>query len=196
MPTPILLLSPLVLGQLVASAHGCPAASAIDARVREILGIRQNALEERAVVGREGATLRVTLRDKDDRVLGDRWVHAEGSCDELAGVAAVVLAAWLSDVHPEYLGSLPAPAAPVSLPSTPERAAVEASAEQPSPRRWLLGAALGADLSAASPAPLAALGVRWIPTGSGWGAAIGATIIGARSEELSAGSVRYWRWPL
>ena len=112
----MLLFWPVVLGQtLVTSAQNCPAAAAVDARVREMLGLRTtDALEERATVERDGSSLRVTLRSKDERVLGDRLLRADGSCDELAGVVAVVLATWLSDVHPEYVGSLPEPAPPVS----------------------------------------------------------------------------------
>jgi hypothetical protein len=35
-----------------------------------------------------------------------------------------------------------------------------------------------------------------MPERSGLGAALAATVMTARTEELSQGSVRYWRWPL
>jgi hypothetical protein len=194
----MLLFWPFVLGQtLVVSAQDCPAAGVVDARVREILGLRPgSALEERAIIDRTGSSLRVTLRGKDDRVLGDRVLRADGSCDELAGVVAVVLASWLSDVHPEFVGSLPAPSSPPPAPpSTPARLPVESGPRAP-PRQWVFGAAIGADLSSSGSAPFAALGVRWIPERSGWGAALSATVVGARTEDLSTGRVRHLRWPL
>jgi hypothetical protein len=199
-----------VLGQtlLVTSAQDCPSAAAIDARVRETLGLRANeALEERATVNREGSTLTVTLRGKDGRVLGERSLAAQGNCAELANVVAVVLSAWLSDVHPEFVASLPEaqrpsnpPAAPrievpVPPPSSPPEPRRETSGTSFAPRRGMVGAAVGAALSAEVPAPLATIGLRWVPS-SGLGASATATIIAARSEPLSTGSVRYWRWPL
>jgi hypothetical protein len=192
----MILLWPFVLGQtLVTSTQDCPAASAVEARVREVLGLRTGspAFEERATVERDGASLRVTLRAHDGRVLGDRRLQAEGSCRDLEGVVAVVLAAWLSDVHPEFVGSLPAPA---PLPAPPSAQSGESIEARRPPRRWLLGAGIGADLSSLAPAPFVALGVRWIPERSGLGAALAATLVGARSEDLSTGSVRHWRWPL
>jgi hypothetical protein len=194
----MLLYWPIVLGQvlLVTSGQECPAPAAIDARVREMLGARpSDAFEERATVERDGASLRVRLRGKDERVLGDRVLVAEGTCDELASVVAVVLATWLSDVHPVYVGSLPEAAPPDAPPAAPIAEAVAPAAGTPPSRHVAIGAALGADFSAGKPAPLASLGARWMPVRSGLGAAAAATIIGVRSEPLSTGSVRYWRWP-
>ena len=182
---------------LVASGQDCPAPAAIDARVREMLGLgSSDVFEERAVVERDGASLRVRLRGKDERVLGDRELVAEGTCDELASVVAVVLATWLSDVHPVYVGSLPEVAPPEVAQATPRPEPVRSGAGTPASRHVAIGAAVGADLSAGKPAPLVSLGVRWMPARSGLGAAAVATIIGVRSEPISTGSVRYWRWPL
>jgi hypothetical protein len=193
MPLPWLLFGQL----LVASGQDCPAAAAVDARVREMLGMRpSDGFEERAVVDREGASLRVRLRGKDDRVLGDRTLVAEGTCDELASVVAVVLATWLSDVHPVYPGALPEVPPPQPPPLAPKEEPVAPSAGTPPSRHVAIGATVGVDLSAAKPAPLASLGARWMPARAGVGAAFAATIVGARNDPLSSGSVRYWRWPL
>jgi hypothetical protein len=197
----MILLWPFVLAQtLVTSAQDCPAASSVEARVREVLGLRAGspAFEERATIDRDGASLRVTLRTHDGRVLGDRRLQADGSCQDLVGVVAVVLAAWLSDVHPEFVGALPAPAplpAPPSAPAPIAPPGESIEARRP-PRQWVLGAGIGADFSSLAPAPFVALGVGWIPERSGLGAALAATLVGARSEDLSTGSVRHWRWPL
>src|SRR5882724_6003193 len=112
---PLLLWWPLVFGQtlLAPSTQDCPAPAAVEARVRQILGLSTSAkLAEQASVERTDAALHVTLRSEDGRVLGERSLPADGSCSELVGVVAVVLAAWLSDVHPEFVGALPAAPSP------------------------------------------------------------------------------------
>ena len=198
MSAPVLLFWSFVLGQnlLVTSAQECPAPAAIDARVREILGLGANdVLDERATVDRDGSSLRVTMRGKDNRVLGDRVLRADGSCSELAGVVAVVLSAWLSDVHPEFVASLPESPRQPSPTRTPGPPA-ETSAPIPASREGALGAAFGVGLSADAPAILGSLGIRWMPVTSGLGAAAAVTLMAPRTQDLSAGSVRYWRWPL
>jgi hypothetical protein len=72
---------------------------------------------------------------------------------------------------------------------------VAPGAGTPASRHVAIGGAVGVDLSAAKPAPLASLGARWMPARSGVGAALAATIVGVRNEPLSTGSVRHWRWP-
>jgi hypothetical protein len=172
---------------------------------------------------REGAALRVTLRAADAHVLGERLLPAEGSCDEQAAAVAVLLSAWLSDVHPEYVGALPEPATPVLASPAPETespssasppapavappaalpprdsgaAAISPKPDRPTPRRSLeLSVAAGGVLSSASPAPFGTLGVRYLPESTGLGAALGATFSTPRRTELSPGSVSYFRWPL
>jgi hypothetical protein len=186
------------LGQMlfVTSAQDCPAPAAVDARVRGILGLGANvALEERAKVDRNGSSLHVTLAGHDGRVIGDRWLQADGTCNELAGVVAVVLSAWLSDIHSEFVVSLPEPT-PLPSPSPAPPPVDEPTPARPASHRVALGVAFGADLSGHAPAPFAAAGVRFMPVSSGFGLAATATIIGARTEELSSGSLRYWRWPM
>jgi hypothetical protein len=202
---PALLPWSFALGQalLVASLQDCPAPALVDARVREILGLGAEAvLDEHASIEREGAAIRVTFRGKDEQMLGDRVLQADGSCAELAGAVAVVLASWLSDVHPEYVGAMPrvepalaAPSPPAAIADGPTPA-TNADKSPATRRHGLLGVALGADLSRAAPVPLAALSFRYMPAGFGLGAAVSATVIGERNVELSTGSVRYFRWPL
>jgi hypothetical protein len=195
----------LALGQslLVASPQDCPAAAVVDARVREILGLSaDDALAESATIAREGSSLRVTVRGTDERVLGERLLQADGNCAELAGTVAVVVATWISDVHPEYVGSLPvepSPVLPEPTPPHPKDAGIDARQVPPAaspPRQLLFGVALGAQLSAASATPFGALGVRFVPRRSGFGLAAAAAVTGARRVALSSGSLRYFRWPL
>lgn len=206
----------------VQSATDCPDAAVVEAKLRETLGLGAEVpLEEGISIGREGEQLRVTARGKDERLLGERLLPAQGSCDELASAVAVVLATWISDEHPEYVAALPAAAAPSVAseakppeapppPPAPERPPAAAAppadtrapppppraAASPPPRRFSLGAGIGAQASSGGAVPLGSVGARWMPQRWGLGAAAAAVVVGARTVELSTGSVRYFRWPL
>jgi hypothetical protein len=201
------------------SPTDCPEAATVEAKLRETLGFQADApIEERVSVEHQGEQLRVTARGKDDRLLGERLLPAQGNCEELAGAVAVVLAAWISDEHPEYLAAAPAPEAPpepssepptppmpppAAPPTAPSAAAApprdEAPASRKSPgvaHRFGVGAALGVELSSDGAVPLGAVGARWMPERWGLGGALTAVVTGSRRVELSNGSVRYFRWPL
>jgi hypothetical protein len=88
----------------IASDTACPAPDAIGRGLAEILGLSATEhLKEAARLAHGDAGLVVTLRDPDGRVLGERALPLEGTCDELARAATVVLATWLSDAHPEFV---------------------------------------------------------------------------------------------
>lgn len=188
--------------------------------MRTILGMPSGAtLEERATLSRQGDTLKIVVTRKDGSVLGERMLSAAAPCDELETLASVVLATWISDVHPEFVAALPpapsradmpgdaaevAPRATDSEPVPAEVAAPEAGEPTPAPRaaavaqrwRWELGAAGGAAFSDRGVSGLGTLGGRWMPERLGFGAALGAHLVTPRTERLSGGSVRYWRWPV
>ena len=218
-----MLLSPLVLGQVafVEGPRECPSAAIVEQRVRGILGMKaEDVLEERAQLSTETDALRVVVRSKEGTLLGERLLKAEGTCEELEQVVAVVVATWISDVHPEFVAALPPGAAPAAVepktedaggetplapaPANPPAPSPPAPVATPAParatpatrRHWELSAAGGADISDGKASALATLGVRWVPERSGLGAALAATAMTRRTEELSRGSVRYWRWPL
>ncbi len=215
---------PWVLGQVAfveAEQESCPGAQQVETRVREILGMKPDAtLQERATLKTQGETLRIVVRRPDGSVLGERVLSAAAPCDELEKLASVVVASWISDVHPEFVATLPpAPASGVmpddatpgaTIPTVPA-AAPSASPTSASPSnppalpsvvarhqrwRWELSAAVGADFAEDGISPLGSLGVRWMPERLGFGAALTAHAMTARTKELSMGSVRYWRWPL
>src|SRR5262249_16055347 len=55
-------------------------------------------------------------------------------CEDLAQAIAVVLATWISDVHPEYVGALPEPEKPLAPPATsPPSPAAAAEAKGAAP---------------------------------------------------------------
>jgi len=201
------------------STAECPDVAAVEAKLRQTLGLRDDApLEQRVSVERQGEQLHVTARGKDDRLLGERLLPVQGSCDDLAGAVAVVLAAWISNEHPEYLAALPAPEATAEpapeapAPPPPPTEPVRATQSTPPPvrdqarssaerkrsvaaRHFSVAAALGADFSS-SVVPLGSVSARWIPERLGLGGAVTAVVSGARRFELSKGGVSYFRWPL
>jgi hypothetical protein len=211
------LVAPLVFAftSLVAG-ETCPAPVDVEARVRAILHLAAlQQLSEGFVVERHEAGLYVELRSADSTLIGQRTLPAEGSCDELAQAAAVVLSAWLSDAHPDFAGALPpgpepepasasppAPAAepepavaapkPAPLPAAPPPSAPRA----PRSRRWELGVGVGADLSAESfvPAAFATFGFAPIVDGFGVSGLLGAS--SSRQLALGPGQVAWRRWPL
>jgi hypothetical protein len=193
----------------IVSDSRCPAPSAVGALLREILGLSSGEhVDEVAHVIHEEGLLLVSLRAKDSRVLGERRLPSDGSCEELARAAAVVLASWLTDVHPEFVPLVPAPP-PLDVPPsvTPP---VSTAAPRPSPigrvsssgrvvprggLRWRLGASLGLGFV---PTPLALVGsasVAVMPDGSGIGATLRGGLSTVRSLEVDGGRALYRRWP-
>lgn len=212
------MLAPLVLA-LVSLVEGesCPAPADVEARVRTILHLApEQELSEGFAVERREAGLYVALRSADEQLIGERVLPTSGSCDELAQAAAVVLSAWLSDVHPDFAAALPAPEpepdmspAPEPLPVTPAPSPPsppppEPPAPQPAepappspsaqPHQTELFVGVGGEL-ADSLAPAALVGASY---GAPSGFALTARVLltWPRREPLGPGSVKWWRWPL
>jgi hypothetical protein len=215
----------MVVGQLAfvdGSQEQCPRPAAVEERVRGILGMKSaDTLEERAKLLREGDELKIVVTRADGSVLGERVLSAAASCDDLETLASVVLASWISDVHPEFVAALPPPpsraemagdaptvSAPETVPPVAPLAAPSIATTVPPQKldepplapaqrwRWELGASVGASFSEARVSALGSLGVRWMPERSGLGAALTGHAMAPRTDPLSMGSVRYWRWPL
>lgn len=214
-----------MLGQAL-HVHGtaeCPAAADVEARLHDILDFRSAAdLKERALVERNGDAVRVSLTGADAHVIGERTLAVQGSCEDMARAAAVVLATWIGDVHPEFVRPLPSaepePAPPAEPPAavppapaatTPPFVAKPAVAAGPeltrpaaletprSSNRWEPGAGLGVGIDASGAlTPLFTLTGIWAPPGFGWGAAVTLILTGVREQALEPGAVRWWRWPL
>jgi len=107
----------------------CPTADEVSTRVAQLVpAVDTSAPRDLARIEEAGGVLRVSLSAPDGALLGTRDLPRTSSCAELAAAAAVVVAAWESDVHPEFRPSIPvtvpsnevaAPAAVVRAPSTP-----------------------------------------------------------------------------
>jgi hypothetical protein len=148
-----------------------------------------------ATLRRDGPWLELGLSEVNGTSLGERRIEAGEDCAVLASAAAVVLAAWLSDEHPEFLATLPALAAldaassagappaepaakapaiaasaPVNRPELPSRRAPapRPSPAQRSPRRLALEAGVALDAGAGgSPSQTPFAPAVWF--GMAWG---------------------------
>jgi hypothetical protein len=152
----VLSISPVVT---VAGDAACPSAKDVSARIGRLLpAVATGSAADLARVDDGGDVVRVSLRRPDGSLIGARELARKSSCADLAAAAAVVLASWESDVHPEFRTSLPPPrAAPADV------AAVSAPPKPQPPRSsFELGAALTGSVA---------------PSGSGTGAAAGALVV-------------------
>ena len=183
----------------------CPTAEAVNAELLRILPAPENELGDRASVTRSEQSLHVTLRGADGSVVGERAVVVEGTCEEQARVVAVILAAWLTDAHPEFRTALPvAPAAEPLAPEAPKAPPVVApappaarAAPPAKPRqvfRWSAGAGAGVELSDAGAVAAFELSASFAPA-AGWGATAFALFALPATRELGSGSAVGFRWP-
>lgn len=211
------------LGLQIRGTTDCPRLEDVRARLAEIVPLSgEPRVEERAVIERRESSVRVALESTDGSIIGERELVAEVSCEELAQVVAVVLAAWLGDAHPELVARLPEPASTSSgeratpdaaartspLPPTARAKEVAPGAirvEPPQaserivprePRRLVSTAALGASVGKFGSVPSGQVGLAWVSSHSGFGWALSAGISGERERALGDGLVRWSRWPL
>lgn len=216
------LLAPFLFAlQGAAGAPECPVHQVVESRVRSILHLApEQTLTETFVVERRASSLFVELRGEGSTIIGQRELPVEGSCDELAQAAAVVLSAWLTDVHPDFAGALPEPVTPPpaaeepepepqpepdpppkAAPTEPPRIWREAEGaarpRAPSrPRGFQFGAAFALDLASGDLAAGAGLHVDYGFVDAGFGLSIFALATSTRSEPLGPGQVEWRRWPV
>lgn len=210
------MLIPVLLAlQSLAAGESCPAAEDVQTRVRTILHLGpEQQLTESFLVERHEAGLYVVLKAADASVIGERTLPLEGSCDELAQAAAVVLSAWLTDVHPDFAGALPAPVTepaaeppPAPAPEKPEPAKPAPAAKPapvfpvrpsapPNPGRFDWGAGAGGDISSVGFAPAVLASAGYGPESSGLGLSLLAVLSTAREQRLGVGQVEWRRWPV
>jgi hypothetical protein len=221
----VALLHTVVLGAAlrVEGETSCPAATQVAADVQKILGLSDEyAPRVHASLTRDGAFIDLKLSESDGTSLGERRLEANEDCVVLSRTAAVVLAAWLTDQHPEFLVALPAnsassagssptpgSSAAATDKSAPKIAPAPAAREQPDAastaqpqargawtHRLALGAAIGGGWASSQFVPAAWLGVSLDPVTTGWGAQVSAAWLGARDQSLQGKQVQWTRWPL
>jgi len=187
----------LSIGPIVAvdGDTACPTAQEVSARVAALIpAAPPNASPDLARVEETETTVRVSLRHPDGALIGARELSRTFSCSELAAAAAVVLATWESDVHPEFSSSLP-PSSERSPAPLPVVAAVQA--RKSSGARFVLDAGLGVSGSVAPGSGSAgtAAGGLLVVGGARPGRRLGARLaLAAGTErELPLGTARV-RW--
>ena len=221
------LVSPVVLGAAlrVQSDTACPSAREVSENVQAIVELsEESAAELHATLRPDGDGLELELSDGDTS-LAERRIDGAADCAVLAHAAAAVLAAWLSNEHPEFLLTLPGPASANDAPTAPSSAAGSSQAPAPAPptsagvkappaeappapgastplaprlgthRLWL-GAGIGGNLSGAAFVPGGELDLTWEPNQTGSGLLLSASWLSAHSEPLAEGTLRWTRWPL
>lgn len=121
--------------------------------------------------------LRVELVGADDVVIAKRALDGSGSCSELARLAAIVIASWESDVHPEFVRPQPPPAArPAAAPAAYD-------------------IALGVSLEQADKLAVGgAIGASWFPRGLGPGLDLLFAGETTRTLDLGEHQARWRRW--
>src|SRR4051812_39512595 len=92
----------------VEGAPTCPAPAEVTARLQTLLPRLDpwDAIEHAQLV-EDGVVLRVTLTDAKGALVAERLLPANASCAALADAAALVIAAWKSDVHAQFAVDLP-----------------------------------------------------------------------------------------
>jgi hypothetical protein len=137
----------------VQGATTCPTPDLVAARLAALLptDISPSIQADEARLSEADGELVIALVRPDGLVLGTRRLPHAFSCDDLASATAVSVAAWESDVHPEFSASFLRARAP---------AAAEVSQRVAAPKRvqppWKLSAGLALGFGGSVDVPVAA----------------------------------------
>ncbi|HEY2732209.1 MAG TPA: hypothetical protein VGK52_19850 [Polyangia bacterium] len=187
-----LALQPVVV---IESEAACPTATDVAERVTALLPVREKKdAPDLARISDRGDAWIVTLTLPDGTPIAERVLDRAFPCADLASAAAVIIATWESDVHPEFRPApLPAPpprqATPVAVASRPATPAAAPSALD-------VGAAFTGSLapspSGAGPALGALVAANWLPPSRSVGARLALAADAVRELPLGSGRVQ-WR---
>jgi hypothetical protein len=180
-----------ILGAAIA-VHGvarCPTAADVEAALAALSSpVAATPTGDWADIAPDGDSIRVRLLQADGTLLAEKRL-APASCRQQAETAAVVLAAWAAQFHPEVALSFetPPPAPPVVDHRTPTLSAVP---PPPAPRDHdplvlAVGAGALASVQRDSLAPAGAIEALVYGRRSGWGAKV--TLRGAGTHRLAFG---------
>lgn len=197
---------------LVEGDAACPSPAAVQQRLAPLLPEVAGPHPDRARVDLSAAgAVTVTLYGPDGTLIGTRTLPAEGSCDERARAAAVILGTWESDVHPVFErparptsasagGPRAAQPAPSGSLSAPARSAAAPAAVRTTPASatkvsapWELGAGLLGGLTGGALAPGAQVVAGLFPVRA-WRVRLALLGDGERSLSVGSGRGRWSRW--
>jgi hypothetical protein len=173
----------------------CPTVPDVAARIAELLPAATTTTAgapDLARVDDQGGALRIRVQRPDGSLIGERTMVRSFPCPDLAAAAAVIIATWESDVHPEFRQSMPAARPPTAsapvVTSTPPTSSAGSAFD--------VGAALSGALAPSGGNSGAALGALIVasltPNGRGFGGRLSLQGSTERELPLGDGTVR-WR---
>jgi len=175
----------------------CPSRAEVEQALRPMLPALPEAKQgDMARIARVGRGLRIDLVSPQGALIAERSLEVEGTCAELATVAAIIIAAWESDVHPDYtLSGATETVSATNAPAPIERAPFD---RQPAPATTPLAAydvALGPSQSFAdSFAGGGLLSGTWVWHGVGPGLRLFAAGEANRTAAMGQRQARWRRW--
>lgn len=138
----------------------------------------------------------IVLRRADGTLIGRRRLPAQGSCDERARVASIVLATWHSDVHPAFVREVAAEVVPPPAPSPTTDVVKPLPPVPPSARgqaTWDLGFGISSSVAGGAFVPGARLRGSFLRA-NGIGAHLTAAGEGDRSTTAGSGQAVWSRF--
>jgi hypothetical protein len=176
---------------------GCPTPAEVTGALEALVpSAAAQPSEEVGEIVADGDGIRVRLVDGAGAVLAEKRLPA-GGCGQLAETAAVVLAAWASEFHPELALGFelppPPPAPPRPHPAPPATLSASMGAAAASPA-WVAaaGANVLASLDGKTMAPGATVEARLYRRRSGWGGRLALSAIGTHRLAIGPGQAA-WR---
>ena len=170
---------------------GCPSGEEVELALASMLTTSGATPANRDVakLERRAGKLHVELVDPEGVVIAERTIDGGASCAELARMAAIVIASWESDVHPEFVrqpGDIPR----VERSRPPEKPIATAA---PAPAAAAYDIAAGVTLGQADTvAAGGSVGAAWFPRSVGLGLWLLAAGDQARTIAVGAHEAR-WR---
>ena len=200
----------LTAGLVVDATGACPRAQGVEERLAALMGEADAGRAARVRVVEDGGAsrrLRVEIVAGDGAVLLLRELGGEGSCDERAEAAAVVVAAWLAqDATASPAATSPSPSPSISSSSSPSPSPPisSSSSSSPSPSsspsssissssssgRWEFAAAAGV---VAGTAPALRVDTLWAPFRGRAMLRASLLLEGTRESALAGGQARWLR---
>jgi hypothetical protein len=186
----------------VQAAGSCPAAADVEARVRPLLPAGDPAVAPAvARVEQQPDGVRLTLSRPGLGTVAERRLPRVASCAAMAAAVALAIAAWQSEVRPEFPVAVPLVAAPIAISGNNQRSRIEpprVAARAPPP---LPTGPAALDLGAAavigrsqSWAPGVLVRASFTPRGRGFGASAVLAVEAIRTDPVGAGQVLWRRW--
>jgi hypothetical protein len=173
---------------------GCPSGADVELALTSLIASpdAQPPHRDVAKIERRPDQLYVELADAEGIVIAERTLDGNASCAELGRMAAILIASWESDVHPEFVRQ---PPEIIELPHSPPAvdAALDSADSFDSRSSYDVSAGVAFGQSDTLSAG-ATIGAAWFPRGVG----LGVWVLGAgdlaRTIAVGTHEARWRRW--